>query len=160
MQGLAYTAGVLGSMALLAAVVVSLRAAGQSVGWGFQFQEPLFVAAISALLVTFALNLFGVFEIDFGQGRLAAVGQNGTPLRRSVFEGLLAVVLATPCTAPFLGTAVGFAFAASDLAVFGVFAAGCIWAALYSRFRSIWPGYLSHVGADIAGLWIGWELLF
>lgn len=46
------------------------------------------------------------------------------------------------------------------LASFGVFAAGCIWAALYSRFRSIWPGYLSHVGADIAGLWIGWELLF
>jgi thiol:disulfide interchange protein/DsbC/DsbD-like thiol-disulfide interchange protein len=123
LNGLAYTAGVLGSMALLAAVVVGLRSAGHSVGWGFQFQEPLFVAGISALLVAFALNLFGVFEIEFGQGRLASVGQDSTGLRRSVFEGLLAVVLATPCTAPFLGTAVGFAFATSDAGIAAIFLA-------------------------------------
>ncbi len=122
-QGLAYTAGVLGSMGGLAAIVLGLRSAGHSVGWGFQFQEPLFVAAISAVLVTFALNLFGVFEIDFGQGRLATVGQSGSPTRRSVFEGLLAVVLATPCTAPFLGTAVGFAFAAEAAGIVAIFLA-------------------------------------
>jgi thiol:disulfide interchange protein DsbD len=123
LQGLAYTGGVLGSMAILAAVVVFLRSAGHSVGWGFQFQEPLFVATISAILVAFALNLFGVFEIDFGQGRLAAVGQTGSDTRRSIFEGLLAVVLATPCTAPFLGTAVGFAFAASGWTILTIFLA-------------------------------------
>ncbi len=123
LHGLAYTAGVLGSMALLSLVVLGLRAAGHSVGWGFQFQEPLFVAAISALLVTFALNLFGVFEIELGQGRIARVGQHATGLERSVFEGLLAVVLATPCTAPFLGTAVGFAFASSGLAIAAIFLA-------------------------------------
>lgn len=123
LQGLAYTGGVLGSMAALAAIVLSLRAAGHSVGWGFQFQEPLFVAGISALLVTFALNLFGVFEIDFGQGRLASVGQSASGFRRSIFEGLLAVVLATPCTAPFLGTAVGFAFAASGFGILAIFLA-------------------------------------
>ena len=123
LHGLAYTGGVLGSMGLLAAVVVSLRAAGHSVGWGFQFQEPLFVAAISAVLVTFALNLFGLFEIDLGQGRLATIGQQSTGLRRSVFEGLLAVVLATPCTAPFLGTAVGFAFASSGIGIAAIFLA-------------------------------------
>jgi thiol:disulfide interchange protein len=122
-QGLAYTGGVLASMAALAATVVLLRRAGHSVGWGFQFQEPLFVAVISAVLVTFAMNLFGVFEIDFGQGRLAQVGQAGSETRRSTFEGLLAVVLATPCTAPFLGTAVGFAFAASDLTIAMIFLA-------------------------------------
>ena len=121
-QGLAYTAGVLGSMALLGAAVLTLRAAGHSVGWGFQFQEPLFVAGISAVLVAFALNLFGVFEIDFGQGRLAAVGQTGSATKRSLFEGLLAVVLATPCTAPFLGTAVGFAFAAPGIGILAIFA--------------------------------------
>ncbi|MBY0401823.1 thioredoxin family protein [Myxococcota bacterium] len=123
LHGLAYTAGVLGSMLALASLVVGLRSAGHAVGWGFQFQEPLFVAGIAALLVAFALNLFGVFEIELGQGRLAAVGQDATGLSRSVFEGLLAVVLATPCTAPFLGTAVGFAFASSGFVIVAIFAA-------------------------------------
>jgi thiol:disulfide interchange protein DsbD len=123
LHGLAYTAGVLGSMALLSAIVIGLRSAGHSVGWGFQFQEPLFVAAISALLVAFAMNLFGVFEIEFGQGRLASVGQGSVGFQRSVFEGLLAVILATPCTAPFLGTAVGFAFATSGLGIAMIFLA-------------------------------------
>jgi thiol:disulfide interchange protein DsbD len=123
LHGLAYTGGVLGSMIVLAAIVLALRQAGHAVGWGFQFQEPLFVAGIAALLVTFALNLFGVFEIELGQGRLAAVGQDATGLSRSVFEGLLAVVLATPCTAPFLGTAVGFAFASSGFGILAIFVA-------------------------------------
>ncbi len=123
LHGLAYTAGVLGSMALLSAIVIGLRSAGHSVGWGFQFQEPLFVAAISALLVAFAMNLFGVFEIEFGQGRLASVGQGSVGFQRSAFEGLLAVILATPCTAPFLGTAVGFAFATSGLGIAVIFLA-------------------------------------
>lgn len=123
LHGLAYTAGVMGSMALLALVVLGLRAAGHSVGWGFQFQEPLFVAVISAILVTFALNLFGVFEIELGQGRLATIGQESTGYSRSIFEGLLAVVLATPCTAPFLGTAVGFAFASSGFGIAAIFLA-------------------------------------
>ncbi|MBK7949440.1 MAG: thioredoxin family protein [Deltaproteobacteria bacterium] len=123
LHGLAYTAGVLGSMLALASLVVGLRSAGHAVGWGFQFQEPLFVAGIAALLVTFALNLFGVFEIELGQGRLAAVGQDATGLSRSAFEGLLAVVLATPCTAPFLGTAVGFAFASSGFVIVSIFVA-------------------------------------
>ncbi len=123
LQGLAYTAGVLGSMGILAAIVIGLRAAGHSVGWGFQFQEPLFVAAIAAVIVAFALNLFGVFEIELGQGRLASLGQEASGTRRSLFEGLLAVVLATPCTAPFLGTAVGFAFAASGPIILSIFLA-------------------------------------
>jgi len=123
LQGLAYGAGVLGSMAILAAIVIGLRAAGHSVGWGFQFQEPLFVAGIAAVIVAFALNLFGVFEIELGQGRLASLGQDASGTKRSLFEGLLAVVLATPCTAPFLGTAVGFAFAASGPVILSIFLA-------------------------------------
>ncbi len=123
LHGLAYTAGVLGSMLALASLVLALRLAGHAVGWGFQFQEPLFVAGIAALLVAFALNLFGVFEIELGQGRLADIGQDSTGLTRSAFEGLLAVVLATPCTAPFLGTAVGFAFASSGYAIVAIFVA-------------------------------------
>jgi len=104
-------------------VVISLRSAGVSVGWGFQFQEPRFLVAISALLVLFALNLFGVFEIDAPNTGSTLVLSSAGPLRRSFFEGLLAVVLATPCTAPFLGTAVGFAFAGSGLQIVAIFCA-------------------------------------
>ncbi len=110
-SGVAYLAGVLATMLALAALVAGLRAAGTSVGWGFQFQEPLFVAAVSAVLVVFALNLFGVFEIGFDATRLAGASAQAAGARRSFLEGLLAVVVATPCSAPFLGTAVGFAFA-------------------------------------------------
>ena len=122
-HGIAYTAGVLASMAALAATVAALRAAGASIGWGFQFQEPLFVAAIAAVLVVFALSLFGVFEFRLDVGRVATAGSGAEGLRRSFFEGLLAVVLATPCTAPFLGTAVGFAFASSTATIAGIFLA-------------------------------------
>ncbi|HTO53579.1 MAG TPA: protein-disulfide reductase DsbD domain-containing protein, partial [Myxococcota bacterium] len=122
-HGLAYTIGVLASMAALAAIVVALRAAGTSVGWGFQFQEPLFVAAVAAVLVVFALSLFGVFEFSLDTSRIANAGAGATGARRSFFEGLLAVVLATPCTAPFVGTAVGFAFASSTATIFAIFLA-------------------------------------
>lgn len=139
LHGLAYTGGILASMGLLAGLVVGLRAAGHAVGWGFQFQEPLFVAGISALVVAFALNLFGVYEIELGQGRLASVGQDATGLRRSVFEGLLAVVLATPCTAPFLGTAVGFAFASPAVGIAAIFLAIGLGLALPFLLVSFFP---------------------
>jgi thiol:disulfide interchange protein DsbD len=122
-HGVAYTSGVLASMMLLAAIVTGLRAAGIAVGWGFQFQEPLFVAAICTVLVVFALNLFGVFEVTFQPEAASQLGAESTGMRRSFFEGLLAVVLATPCTAPFLSTAVGFAFASSTPVIFAIFAA-------------------------------------
>jgi len=122
-HGAAYTVGILASMAALAAAVIALRSAGHSVGWGFQLQEPLFLQAVSAVLVAFALNLFGVFEISLATGRLAGLGQDAAGARRSFFEGLLAVVLATPCSAPFLGTAVGFAFASSPARILAVFLA-------------------------------------
>ena len=122
-HGGAYTAGILASMLALAAVVLALRAAGSEVGWGFQFQSPGFLVAVSALCTVFALNLFGVFEIGFVPGNLAAVGAEAQGARRSFFEGLLAVTLATPCSAPFLGTAVGFAFASGGAFVVAIFLA-------------------------------------
>jgi thiol:disulfide interchange protein DsbD len=122
-HGFAYAAGVLGSMLALAAVALALRGAGHAVGWGFQFQEPIYVAAISAVLTGFALNLFGVFEIGFQPSALAEVGADASGASRSFFEGLLAVALATPCSAPFLGTALGFAFASPAWVVCAVFLA-------------------------------------
>ena len=123
-HALAYTGGILGSLLVLAVAVLGLRAAGHAVGWGFQFQEPLFVAVLAAVVLVFALNLLGVFEVtppSHGTGSLvAAVDHTHGPLR-SAGEGVLAVVLATPCSAPLLGTAVGFAFAASAPVVLAVF---------------------------------------
>ena len=124
-NGGAYTLGILVTMSILASVVIGLRAAGTSVGWGFQFQEPIFVAAISVLLLAFALNLFGLFELGVPGARWMQAGADGegSGLRASFFEGLLAVLLATPCTAPFLGTAVGFAFASPAPVILAIFLA-------------------------------------
>ncbi len=121
-HGLAYLAGVLASMAALASVVITLRAAGTAVGWGFQLQNPVFLAVVCTILVVFAMNLFGVFDITL-QASGPALGPSTGPASpsRSFFEGTLAVALATPCTAPFLGTAVGFAFASSGVVIFAVF---------------------------------------
>jgi len=151
-HGLAYTAGILASMSALGIAVVLLRAAGTQVGWGFQFQEPLFVATVSAVLIAFAMNLFGVFEIELGTGALAGVGADATGARRSFFEGLLAVVLATPCSAPFLGTAVGFAFASSPAVILAVFlAVGLGLAAPYALISAI-PGLARCIPR--AGAWM------
>jgi thiol:disulfide interchange protein/DsbC/DsbD-like thiol-disulfide interchange protein len=111
--GLLYTAGVLASFLALAALVIGVQAAGHKAGWGMQFQSPVFVVLLTALVTLVALNLFGVFEVTLGGGALDAADrlarrQGGAG---AFFNGVLATVLATPCTAPFLAPALGFAFA-------------------------------------------------
>ncbi len=152
-HGLAYAAGVEASMLALAAVALGLRSAGHAVGWGFQFQEPAYVAVISALLTGFALNLFGVFEIGFQPSALAEVGSDAPGPRRSFFEGLLAVALATPCSAPFLGTAIGFAFASPAWVICAVFV--LIGAGLAAPFVAI--SAFPHLGRFLprSGAWMG-----
>ncbi len=121
LHALAYAGGIVGSMLVLAGVVLALRAGGSSVGWGFQFQEPLFVAAVAAVLVAFALNLFGVFNVGTDGTALVEKVDSSHGFSRSAGEGVLAVVLATPCSAPLLGTAVGFALAAGPATVLATF---------------------------------------
>lgn len=122
-----YTLGVVATFLLLAGVLLALRAGGEQLGWGFQLQEPRFVAAVALLLFAMALSFSGVWE--FG-GRLAGAGQRlteGHGTRASFFTGALAVVVASPCTAPFMGTALGWALAqpaASALAVFAALGVG------------------------------------
>jgi thiol:disulfide interchange protein DsbD len=108
-DGTAYTAGVLVSFALMAAAIVAIRASVGDVSWGFQFQSPIFSLLVAYLFFVVGLNLSGVFEIG---GRFAGVGQ-GLAMRGGTtgafFTGVLAVVVATPCTAPFMAAALGFA---------------------------------------------------
>lgn len=116
-----FTAGVLISFWALALVVVLLQSAGQQVGWGFQFQSPMFVLAMTTVVFIFGLNLVGVFEF----AAPAVSGSVGKSLSRNdqagaLMNGVLATTLATPCTAPFLGTALGFAFSQPAWVVFAV----------------------------------------
>jgi len=151
-HGAGYVAGVLGAMLALASVVIALRAAGTAVGWGFQFQEPAYSLAIAALLVVLALNLFGVFEVAAPAG-LAYVGASASGASRSFFDGLLAVALATPCSAPFLGTAVGFALASSPGVTLAVFAALGVGLALPLACVAMIPGTARFLPRS--GAWMG-----
>ncbi len=122
-QGLAYGAGVLTTFFLLAGVVIGLKLAGSAVGWGFQLQSPPVVAVLALLMLAVALNMSGLFEMGTrlqgsGQG---LVGRGG--LVGPFFTGALAVVVASPCTAPFMGPAMGFALSQSPMVILAVFAA-------------------------------------
>lgn len=112
-HGLAFAFGVLLSFWVLAASLLALQAYGRSVGWGFQLQEPLFVALLAALLLVFSLSLFGLFEVGTSLISVAGQAQNASNkkggLLSSFLSGILATAVATPCTGPFLGSAVGFA---------------------------------------------------
>jgi|SRR5580658_1870129 suppressor for copper-sensitivity B len=121
---IATAAGVLLSFLALAGVMVALKSAGLAVGWGMQFQEPLFLIGMVALLTLFAANLWGFFEVPLPQwlAGLASAGE-GHVLLGNVATGAFATLLATPCSAPFLGTAIGFALAAGPAQIFVVFLA-------------------------------------
>ena len=109
---LATSTGIVFSFLLLAAVAISLKAAGMAVGWGIQFQQPLFLAAMAVLVTLFACNLFGFFEISLPGWLGFLAGSGGQKGIGGAFAtGIFATLLATPCSAPFLGTAVGFALA-------------------------------------------------
>ncbi|MGP1629332.1 MAG: protein-disulfide reductase DsbD family protein [Giesbergeria sp.] len=127
LAALAYTAGVVLSFLALGGLLLALRAAGEQLGWGFQLQSPMVVALLAALFTLIALNLAGVFE--FGQfipGRLATL-QARHPVADALLSGVVAVAIASPCTAPFMGASLGFAVAmptAQALAVFGALGVG------------------------------------
>ncbi|HEY9679590.1 MAG TPA: thioredoxin family protein [Drouetiella sp.] len=110
MLGLTFTAGIISSFMALAAVVIAIQATGRSVGWGFQFQFPGFLIAMSAVVLLFAMSLFGLFYVSVPGGSAVDQLANKEGYSGTFFKGVLATILSTPCTAPFLGTALGFAF--------------------------------------------------
>ena len=125
-SGIAFTAGIFAWFVGLALLLIGLKAAGHDVTWGgFQFTNPYFVLVLSVIVLVFALNLFGVFEISLPQrmtrGLLLTTDRKND--LGSFSQGVFATVLATPCTAPFLGTALGFAFSQSSLVILAMFVA-------------------------------------
>jgi DsbC/DsbD-like thiol-disulfide interchange protein/cytochrome c biogenesis protein CcdA len=119
-HGLTFTAGVMASFWALAALLLSLRAAGNEMGWGFQLQEPGFVFLLTLFLFAFGLNMSGLFEIGTSATQLGSVS-SGHGYGGSFMSGILATVVATPCAAPFLATALGAALTLPAVQSLGLF---------------------------------------
>ena len=140
-HGLVFAAGVLVSFWILAAVLLSIRAGGTQIGWGFQLQSPTFVTFLAILMFLLALNLFGVFEIGLSLTRTGSVLVGKKGWIESFLSGVLATIVATPCTAPFMGAALGFALSqppAMSIGIFTFLGLGMAFPyVLLSRFQSL-----------------------
>ena len=108
-EGLGFLLGVIVTMMALAGILLAARAGGAAVGWGFQLQSPLVIALLSLVILAAALNLLGVFEVGLSVQRVGAVEINRGAFLRSALTGALAIIVATPCAAPFMASAIGYA---------------------------------------------------
>ena len=139
----AYGGGVLLSFAALAGVLIALQSGGAAVGWGFQLQQPIFVTLLALLMFAVGLNLSGLYEI--GGGELAGAGErltHSSGAAGSFFTGVLAVVVATPCTAPFMGAAMGYALTQNAVSALAVFLALGVGFALPFMLLGLFPHLL------------------
>ncbi len=142
-HGLAYGAGVIASCLAIAGVLLALRAAGEAVGWGFQLQQPIIVGGLSLLFLAIALNLAGVFEISLLQS--AGAGAQTQGLAGAALTGALVVLVASPCTAPFMAAALGFALVAPAYVALAIFAALGVGMALPFMILSASPGIIRRL---------------
>lgn len=151
-HGLAFVGGIFTWFLGLGIIVVALKSGGAEVTWAFQFQNPWFNVVIGSVVFVFALNLFGVFEVLL-PGRASTALESASSsggLAGSFFQGAFATLLATPCTAPFLGTALGFAFSQSGFVILAMFAAvatGMGFPYLVLTARPGWMKFLPRPGA-------------
>ena len=151
-SGIAFTVGIFAWFMALAVLLIALKGAGRDITWGgFQFTNPYFVLVLSVIVLVFALNLFGVFEVSLPQSvtRSLLSTSERKDLLGSFFQGVFATVLATPCTAPFLGTALGFAFTQSAVVILAMFiavAAGMSAPYLLLSAQPAWLRFLPRPG--------------
>lgn len=147
-----YAAGVVLSFVMVAGVMLLLRAGGEAVGWGFQLQEPLFISFLVYLFFVLGLSFSGVVHIG---GSLMGIGQNlvaGSPVKSAFFTGVLAVVVASPCSVPFMGVALGYAVSQSAPLALLVFAVLGLGMALPFILLAYWPQMLHRLPAP--GPWM------
>lgn len=142
---IATAAGIISTFMALALVLVGLKASGQAVGWGIQFQQPLFIGALALIVVIFAGNLWGLFEFRLPSA-VSNMGANppvaAHSLTGSFAQGALATLLATPCSAPFLGTAIGFAFSQDNSTLLLIFFALGLGLALPYLLMTLKPAWV------------------
>ncbi len=152
MHGFAFAAGVVVSFWLLAAGLVALRAAGQQLGWGFQLQSPAVVVALAILFFVLALNLSGVFEMRQLLPSGLASWNARNPYVNDVLSGVLAVVIASPCSAPFMGAALGYALIESAPVTWLIFTALGVGMALPYLLLALFPAWRSKLPKP--GMWM------
>jgi DsbC/DsbD-like thiol-disulfide interchange protein/cytochrome c biogenesis protein CcdA len=173
-QGIHYTLGVVVSFLGIAALMIALKTTGNAVGWGFQLQDPFFVGFLALVMVLVAANLLGLFSLPvlFGN-RASAVDE--TKSGGSFLTGVLAVLVATPCTAPFMATAIGATLAMPALLALAVFAALGLGMAAPFLLISLWPAarrlipkpgpwmvrfkHFLAIPMLATALWLGWVLM-
>jgi thiol:disulfide interchange protein DsbD len=147
-QGFAFLAGVVFSFWILAGLLIALRAGGESIGWGFQLQSPVFVTLLALLFLLMALNLSGLFE--FGLRMQAAAGslhstRNRGAMVDAFLSGVLATIVATPCSAPFMGAALGYTLAQPASISLLIFTSVALGTAAPVLLLSIFPGWLRRL---------------
>ena len=150
--GLAYSAGVVLSFVGLAALLLLLRAGGEQLGWGFQLQSPAVVATLAALFTLIGLNLAGVFELGSVLPSSVAAARARHPVVDSLLTGVLAVAVASPCTAPFMGASLGLAVTLPAWQALAVFAALGLGMALPYLALSAWPAAARRLPRP--GIWM------
>jgi len=154
-QFFASSLGIISSFLVIALGLMALRWSGGSVGWGIQFQNPYFIAALVAITWLFALNLMGAFEFKLPSSLSTSAATAGDDSYKGHFlQGMLATVLATPCTAPFLGTAVAFALAAESSVILLIFAALGVGMALPWLLIAVFPRTAKLLPKP--GRWMQW----
>jgi suppressor for copper-sensitivity B len=176
---LATAAGIVSAFLALAATLAGLKLAGHEIGWGIQFQQPVFLGVLATICLIFAANLWGLFQVPLpamaGDLALAADRRAGNHKVLGAFlTGVFATVLATPCSAPFVGTAIGFALSRGGAEIFAIFLAMAIGLALpYLAVAAaphlavmlprpgrwmVWLRKLLGVSMAATALWLGWVL--
>lgn len=120
-EGLGFLAGVIFTMMVLAAVLLALRAGGTAVGWGFQLQSPLVISILALIILGAALNLLGVFEVGLSLQRAGEISLGRGAFVRSALTGALAIIVATPCSAPFMAGAIGYALVQPPVVSLAIF---------------------------------------
>ncbi|WP_017220459.1 protein-disulfide reductase DsbD family protein [Moritella dasanensis] len=153
-QFLASAAGIVVSFWLLAAFIFALKVSGQAIGWGIQFQSPWFIAVMVVITAVFSLNMLGAFEFSLSsnvQTKLATAGDDSN--RGHFLQGMFATLLATPCSAPFLGTAVAYALGADTLSLFVIFTALAVGMALPWLLVATFPSLVGLLPKP--GRWMG-----
>lgn len=144
-HGLMFALGVLVSFWMLAGVLLGLRGAGAELGWGFQLQSPAVIAILALFFFALGLNLSGVYEFGTMLPGNAAAWRARNPYVDSLFSGVLAVAVASPCTAPFMGAALGYAVSQPAFIALSVFTALGVGMAMPYALLSWFPGWLRHV---------------
>lgn len=138
-EGLGFLLGVIFTMLVLAGILLALRAGGTAVGWGFQLQSPMVIAVLALIILGAALNLLGVFEVGLSLQRAGEISVGSGAFVRSALTGALAIVVATPCSAPFMAGAVGYALVQPPVASLVIFLSLAIGFAAPFTLVSLFP---------------------